>query len=164
MYSFNERVLELLAKLDRVSATNFIKGVPDLLDYVINIGFDKIEATDRRHQRRMIKSDIAPDYTIEARAVRFTADTIKRVHSHTIQFMKDWYIGGVALGDLTRENLLDEAEKEKKAGTGHLVNAKIYEILAEPLLPGQKMSEHWTEEAARKAITEIRDQPSPNGP
>lgn len=161
MRSYNERILEILANHNKEETIEFLKDEPELLLYVINVGLDKILATARRNHRRAIKFTIAPEYTVEARAVRFSPDTIKRVHAHSVQFLRDWYIGGIALGDLTKEELLAEAEREKRSGTGHLVNARIYEILAEPLHPGQKMRDHWSEDEAKRAALWASEEPHP---
>jgi hypothetical protein len=160
----HEKVLELLKKHTKHDAILMIQGDPVLAYDVIAIGIDKILSVHRRRQRREIKQEISPTYTIEARAVRFSPETMQRIQSHTVRLVSDWYIGGLALGDLTKEQLLAEAEKEKRAGTGHLVNARIYEILAAPLHEGQRMRTHWSEERAKAAVAEVREEPLTAGP
>jgi hypothetical protein len=147
-------VIELIEDHGRIDAAEVILQNRELALYVIDVGVNKILALERRLVRREMKNKILPHEDIkytERGAINFSAQTMKRVNSHHKEFMRRWYIGGLSLGNLTKEELLAEAAKEKKAGHGHFMNASIYEILAKPLQPGQRMRDYWTEEDARRA-------------
>jgi hypothetical protein len=164
MKDLKAAVTELIEDHGRIDAAHYILQNKELALYVIDVGINKILAQERRQIRREIKSRIIPQDDlrhVSSGGIRFSASTVKRVHANHQQFLQEWYIGGLSLGNLTKEELLAEAVKEKKAGYGHYINAGIYEILADPLKPGQRMRDYWQSvdeiqlELKRKGLVEL---------
>jgi hypothetical protein len=159
-----EKVLEFIEKYGEKADGHIYKDKP-LAMFVINVGIDTIKSRDRRRARREIKSDINPEFeqnpnSSSVYAVRFNKETIERIQGYGDRLMEDWCIGGLVLGDLTKEELIEEAEREELSGRGHLINAKIYRALAEPLVSEQKMRSYWTKEKASEvAAASVGEQP-----
>ena len=62
----------------------------------------------------------------------------------------DWKIGIYSLGDMTKEQLIVQIDVEKKSAHGSLQNAQFYSALAEPLLDGQAVKDHWSPQTVKK--------------
>jgi len=141
------------------AAEYIIKNDDDLTLYGLYYGIRHIAAVRRRNTRRDLKSNISPVVIPNKSGVgiHFDKATIQRLNARGNQFIKDWKIGSLTLGDLTKEELLVEAEKEDRAGTGHMINAGIYRALAEPLDKGQKMRSYWTQERASAAAKGVEE-------
>ena len=111
------------------------------------MGLDTIKANHRRDRRREFKQAIKPQFKPGpvTGSVVFTKKTKERLAHHANELFGDkgWAIGGVWLRDMTREQLLDRAQVERKSAKGSLQNAQFYEALAQPLSPGQPVYTYW---------------------
>jgi hypothetical protein len=134
----------------------------DLIYHTMRHGVRSILASDRRRTRHDIKLSIQPQFSanLSGTGIQFSKETVGRIMARGRQFTEEWRIGNLVLGNLTKEELLEEARKENKSGAGHILNAKIYTALAEPLDSDQKLRDYWTFEEAEKVAktieTEIR--------
>lgn len=158
MSNLDDDILDLADRYGDKAPTHIYTN-RDLALHAIHVGIETIKSRARRRARREIKHDIKPEFVSSPSspyAVRFTKDTLKRIAARGKQLMEDWVIGGLVLGDLTREELLRESEREQIAGAGHILNANIYAALAEPLDEGQKMRAYWTYEKAGALYEKLR--------
>lgn len=72
-------------------------------------------------------------------------------------FLKRWRVGNRTLADLTGEELVEEAGKERSASDGHLANARFYEALHKKV--GQKkVGDVVDSDAARRMWIKVRGQ------
>ena len=86
------------------------------------MGLDTIKANHRRDRRREFKQAIKPQFKPGpvTGSVVFTKKIKERLAHHANELFGDkgWAIGGVWLRDMTREQLLDRAQVERKSAKG----------------------------------------------
>jgi hypothetical protein len=154
-----EAILDIAAKHDLPDATNMIfDGPKDRAKYAISIGIETITAKERARNRRELRSVVQPRFkqgkTIGS--VVLTDNAKKRLVEHAQDLFTGWMINAtVSLGNATKEDLLDAINNEQLSARGHLRNVEFYSALAEPLKPGQRVSDYWRNS---KTVAKIRDQ------
>lgn len=152
-------VLETFSNNSQKAAEEVLTNGPDSLTlYVLRWGFDTLKSSQRRNKRREIKSEIQPKYVPgnTTGKVVLSKETQERLKKRS-EWLSEWMIGSVSLGDFTKAMLLAQSESEKNSARGSLQNSKFYEALAEPLRTGQLVREHWRPDDAskiRRAIVE----------
>lgn len=126
--------------------------------YVIRIGLENIQSRRRRQRRRELTQEIQPQYQ-PARSgitgrVELTPAAKKRIAARARDLFgpDGWNIGGLNLGEFTKEQLIAQAASERRSAKGSLRNAEFYEALAEPLKPGQLVKDHWKEPSAMHKV------------
>lgn len=153
--SYRDDVLKILEKKDFDDAAVAIyNGSQNLAMYVILLGLNTLKAKHRRERRRELVAEIQPEYQ-SAKAGGQPTFTIA-ARNRFVKIARDLYgpdgymIGNVNIGNMTKEQLLAQAENEKQSARGSLRNAKIYEAIADPLKPGQKTKEYWKPDLSGK--------------
>jgi hypothetical protein len=162
MTQHHDAIIEILNKHDNAiddAAAEIYSGPKKIAIYAIELALEHIKAKARALRRREIRRDIGLQSVNDDSGKRHTGygltDARKRKLLANTQklFGNDgWLIGNINVQEYTREALLDEAARERRLSGGHIVNAQIYETLAEPMAPGQLVREHWT----AKEIAKIR--------
>lgn len=161
--SYRDDVIKILDECDNdtsVAAGAIYEGPKEIALYVIMLGLETIKSKRRRTRRRELREEIKPQFKAgkTTGSVTFTAKTKERIkRNHSINLFGDdgWQIGGLNLGDMTKEQLLAQAANEQSSAKGSLRNAQFYTALAEPLAPGQTARTYWKSETARKMKGEI---------
>jgi hypothetical protein len=137
----------------------------DLALYFIRQGFSVYEAQQRRIVRNDIKKNILkPEFqreikmksstsTSPAVKVNVSEKTATKAMGYAAEMFTNWKIGKLEIGDATKARLVIEANNERSRAGGHVINAIIYEKLAEPMNNVETVSEHWK---TRKAVELIR--------
>jgi hypothetical protein len=127
----------------------------ELVNYVLRIGLDHIKAT-RRHKRRqeltntvVRKEFVRGSVTGSIKLSKAYVGKLKKVADTLFQ---DWSIGGVRLGDATKEQLRTWAADLRASAKGSLRNALFYDKLADPMKDGQTVSSYWKSPQAVKII------------
>jgi len=144
----------------------------DLALYFIREGFKAYEAKLRRTARTKFKDEvIKPEFMAETYAPPEPIVTVDTSEKSATAYMKKatemfigWKIGKLEIGSANKEKLLVEARNERNAGRGHVINARIYERLAQPMNSINTVAEHWkTIEAVKlirdEIIRSVRDEP-----
>ena len=164
-----EDIHEILDKVDdnvELAADKIIGGPKKLLRFVLLIGLITIKAKRRATRRRELRRDIQPQYQKgrTTGSIVFTAQSKKKLFEKTNELFGNdgWKIGQLSLGEFTKESLLETAIMEEQSASGHKKNAEFYRALAEPMKPGQRVSEFWTSaKAAEIKKTIWEGQPAP---
>jgi hypothetical protein len=146
---------------ERLAEKAWRSGDQELIEYVLKVGFAKIDAYRRRKSRQYIKenvirSEFFSDSPLPKVKIKlpeaFRARHIQRTFEN---IMSSWKIGGVELGKCTKEKLLSQAKNERAAGQGHIENAVWYERLAAPMNDRETVAGHWKD---GKSIAFIRNE------
>ncbi len=128
-----------------------------LQSYVMQIGVESIASKRRAFDRRELRHEVInPDFVNKVRRKRppMSRKEADKLATATLNVFQKWRIGEIALGDATKQKLLAEANAERHAGNGHMLNAEFYEILAEPMNDSETVAQHWK---SAKTVDLIRE-------
>lgn len=118
-----------------------------ILLFLIKLGLSRIIRRQRAKVRREIHATILNPQFVKGSATikqtKLSAGAIKKLQNYAQELYTAYRIGGYALGEFTKEMLLNEAHKERMSGKGHIRNALWMEKLAEPMHDGQLVPEYW---------------------
>ena len=166
--SQHDYVINMLQKHDNdihTAAVDIYGGPKKIAIYVIEIALEYLKSRERALHRREIRRQIGlAKATEERRHTGFglSSPAKKKLLANTQKLFghDGWMIGAINVQDFTREGLLDEAARERRKSGGHIINAQIYETLAEPMQPGQLVREHWTLREVAKIKKSVVDERS----
>jgi hypothetical protein len=165
MLKMKEKVEKILSKFDgdvAAAAEEIYQGSRAVATYVLIVGLEHMKARARSLRRREIRRDIGLQPVTSEDKANTSFGLPKKAKEKLLANTKKlfgsdgWMIGDIDIQNYTREALLQEAERERRLSRGHIVNAQIYETLAEPMKPGQTVSQYWTKEAIKKVEKKIK--------
>jgi hypothetical protein len=134
-------------------------GPKRLAWYVISLGLVAIARKKRANRRRELRALIRPEFVKAPGGPTGSVVMTEKSKQNLLDYAKElygddgWIIGNLNIGDMTKEELIAQAASERKSAAGSIRNANMYEAMAEPMLPGQKVRSHWT----KKAFNALRD-------
>ncbi len=164
MSAFDDEIEELMVNNNPTKRNqDCYKNYKSLALHFINEGFKAYEAKQRREARTHFKKEIIkPEFMAENYRppkpivrVKVSERTVTHAVNHATDMFIGWKIGRLEIGQATKDKLLAEARNEHRAGAGHIINALIYERLAQPMNNRQTVAEYWK---SPEAIRVIRDQ------
>jgi hypothetical protein len=147
--TMKEDVLKILDASDDVqdAANTIYQGPKSLAIYTITVGLDKLKSSRRRTRRKELRDEVKPQFkqgpTVGSVVLTESAKRRLAANARDLFGPDGWMIGDLNLGNFTKEQLLSQAENERKSAKGSLRNASFYEALAEPLVPGQQAKDYW---------------------
>jgi len=151
-----ENVLRVIDESDNLAeaAITIYKGPKAIAVYAIQLGLETVKSKRRRVRRRELRAEVRPQFKAgrTTGSVVLTAAAKDRLVRNTRDLFGDdgWMIGDLNLGNMTKEQLVAQAEQEKSSAKGSLRNAQFYAALAEPLAPGQRARDYWKPADARR--------------
>jgi hypothetical protein len=103
-----------------------------------------------RYARRSVAKRQRPAKPLPAKAkpgtVILTRKAQEQVKVRTLTVLTAWKIQGVALGLVTKAQLLSEAERDQRKGEGYFANVRFYEALAQRMAASQTVQQVWNVE------------------
>jgi hypothetical protein len=118
----------------------------ELIGYVLMVGVDHLKAKRRQRKRQELKATVLkPEFVRGAvsGSIKLSRRYVGKLKKVADTLFQDWTVGGVSLGDWTKEFLVEQARQGRLSAKGALFNSVFYEKLAQPMKPGQTVSEHW---------------------
>ena len=150
------RIIDNSADL-RAAAEKIYRGSKDTAIYVILVGLERIsQRADAAVRRQMRRTVINPQF-VKGRtygSVKRTRGSIRRAAAAARDLFVSYKIAGISIGLYTKEQLIEQAVKERASAKGHLRVAVWYEALAEPMANGQTVKDYWVSEEAIELIRE----------
>lgn len=129
---------------------------PKLIVFLVQIGVEHLASKFRAHDRRDMRRNVVEPTFVKGkrRPSILTPNDKVKVAQAAKSLFEVWKIGGIGLGEATKDKLLMAANEERLAGTGHLKNAEFYEALAAPMDDTETVADHWENENAVVLIQE----------
>jgi hypothetical protein len=163
--SARDKVEDMLSKVgsdyEKLAERAWKSGDQELIEYLLKVGFAKIDSHRRRKARQFIKENVIrteffSDKPLPKVKVKLPDSfRAKHIQRTVANIMTSWRIGGVELGKCTKDKLMTQARNERAAGKGHIENAIWYERLAAPMNDKETVASYWKD---GKVIAFIRDE------
>ncbi len=175
-----EALLENASDLSSLARGIYKSHDEELVIHLIHVGLEKYRSQQRNAIKRKIKDTIlsaeatekpvgtstkpAFDYDPKP-SIKTQRKSVENAVKAVKSILQSWSIGGIILGDATKDILLHEAKNEYARGKGHVDNARFYERLALPMNNTETVKEnkHWqSDEAVMLIRREILEQSEPS--
>ena len=135
-------------------------GTYEVRLYITIVGLMRLQAEQRRKNRRLLALRVRPQFIANpgappARIPPLSRGNERRLRQQAREFFADWKIGTMSMAEMTKENLLEEAAKERRKSDVHLFDALLYEEMAAPMQPGQLVPDFWV---SPEAVRLLRDE------
>lgn len=161
MTDYAERVLDMLDSFDgdeeKLFKALLTAPLRPLLFYVFRTGLLRLKGKNRQKIRDQLKPAVMPGGNPALVSL-----------SRRSRWFQDYVIGTMAMADMTKDDLMEQAFKERRAANGHLADAIFYEQVAAPMAAGKTVKQHWPKPEAlwtlrEKVYTEFYGKKPPKG-